>query len=384
MPEVWKLNQVHVLALGCAGAALGNWLQRRIPGLARWNIPGPVVGGLVYATATLLLRDRWLNFEIDTGLRDLLMLAFFTTVGFQARVSVLREGGRDVVKLLALAAAGAFLQGVFGIAVARALQVDLLAGLVTGPLALAGGPATSLAFGRTFEDLGLPGATAMATASAVFGIVVAGLFAGPMGGWLIRRDGLRGAMASAPQAARDTERGGLLTPVLLLGVAMGLGTLVSTAIESTGIKLPGYIGAMIVAAAIVNLHPRIPAGAIGEIGSVALAVFIVMALLTLKLWELAALAGPVVVLLAGQTAFTLLLTLGAYRVLGRTYDGAVTAAGFAGFMLGITANALAAMEELRERYGAAPAAFLAVPLVGAFLMDFTNSLVITAFVNWLR
>ena len=384
MPEVWKLSPVHVLALGCAGVALGGWIQRAAPALARWNIPGPVLGGLVYAAATLVLRDRWVNFEMDTTLRDLLMLAFFTTVGFQARVSVLREGGKDVVKLLALAAAGAFLQGAFGVAVARALQVDPLAGLVTGPVALAGGPATSLAFGKTFEELGLRGATAMATASAVFGIVAAGLFAGPVGGWLIRRDGLRGTAASAPLSTHQTERGGLLRPVLLLGVAMGLGTLVSAAIESTGVKLPGYIGAMIVAAAIVNLHPRIPAAAIGELGSVALAVFIVMALLTLRLWELAALAGPVVVLLAGQTIFTLLLTLAAYRVLGRTYDGAVTAAGFAGFMLGITANALAAMEELRARYGAAPAAFLAVPVVGAFLMDFTNSLVITAFANWLR
>lgn len=384
MPEVWKLGPAHVLALGCIGVALGARIQRAAPALARWNIPGPVLGGLVYAAATLALRDRWLNFEMDTGLRDLLILAFFTSLGFQARVSVVRAGGRDVLLLLALAGAGAFLQGLFGMAVARALGVDALVGIVTGPVALAGGPATSLAFGKTFEDLGLRGATAMATAAAVFGIVAAGLLAGPAGGWLIRRDGLRGGTGSGPAAASAAEREGLLTPVLLLGVAMGFGTLVSAAIESTGVKLPSYVGAMIVAAVLANLHPRLPAAALGEIGSVALALFIVMALLTLRLWELAALAGPVVVLLAGQTLLTLAMTLGAYRVMGRSYESAVTAAGFAGFMLGITANALAAMEELRARYGEAPAAFLAVPLVGAFLVDFTNSLVITAFVNWLR
>jgi ESS family glutamate:Na+ symporter len=179
-----------------------------------------------------------------------------------------------------------------------------------------------------------------------------------------------------------------MTPAILIATAMGLGSLVSLAVQRTGVVLPAYIGAMVVAAILRNLDDRygfarVQQRDLDEIGRVALHLFIVMALVTLRLWELARLAGPLLVLLLAQVALCWAMCVGlAYRVMGRDYDAAVGAAGFCGFMLGITANAVAVMEALVEKYGPAPRAFLVVPVVGAFLIDFTNSLIITAMANW--
>ncbi|MBZ5622051.1 MAG: sodium/glutamate symporter [Acidobacteriia bacterium] len=406
MIPTWKLNAEQVLGLACWGVLMGVWLKRKLPLLDRLNIPVSIAGGMVFALAALLLRDRYVNLEADLVLRDMLMVAFMTTIGLSARLQLLREGGVQVVRLLVIGSIGAILQNLLGMGLAKALSVDPRLGILAGSVALTGGPATAIAWGGTFEQRGLVGASAVAMASATFGIAVAGLIGGYIGGRLIRRHGLKagGAAVTArsPVAAAqgqspeadETGRGPasarLLPTVIVMGIAMGIGNLLSLAMKRGGLILPSYIGAMIVAAIIRNLDDRfgftrITQPTVDSLGRIALYLFIVMALLTLRLWELAHLALPLVVILAAQVALCWLMCITmSFRVMGRDYESAVMAAGFCGFMLGITANAIACMEELVEKYGPAPQAFLVVPVVGAFLIDFTNSLIITVMANLLR
>jgi ESS family glutamate:Na+ symporter len=386
MVLVWKLNAAQVLGLASLGVWLGGRIKRLAPALDRINVPVPIVGGMVFAIAALALRDRVVNLEADTTLRDLLMVAFMTTIGLSARLQLLRDGGSALVKLLGIATFGAILQNLFGMGLAKMLGLDARFGILAGSVALTGGPATSVAFGSTFEKLGVHNATEVAMASATFGIAVAGLIGGYIGGRLIRRDGLKGGRHGgtvAPQAAIGPT---LPQTVVIVGIAMGMGNLLSLQMERMGLILPAYIGAMIVAAVIRNLGwARVAQAEIDMVGRIALYLFIVMAMITLRLWELAHLALPLLAILAAQVAlcWAMCVTI-IYGGMGRNYESAVSSAGFCGFMLGITANAVACMEELVEKFGAAPQAFLVVPVVGAFLIDFTNSLIITAMANLTR
>ena len=390
MTPTLKISAVQMLGLAALGVAAGAWLKRRLPVLDRLNIPAPIVGGMLYAVAALGLRYRGVNIDADVGLRDLLMVAFMTTIGLSARLQLIREGGARVIWFLAIASLGAVLQNLLGIALAHGLGVDARLGILTGSVSLAGGPATALAFGGTFEKMGVPGATTVAFAAATFGITVAGLSGGYIGGWLVRRHRLQAEGGVARRTDAPAKAGSLLNTAIVLGVAMGAGSVVSAGIQSLGVILPVYIGSMMVAVVIRHLDDRYHFAGIGQadvdsLGRIALYLFIVMALITLKLWELSHLALPLFAMLAVQVAFCWLMSVTLpFWVMGRKYEAAVGAAGFCGFMLGITANAVACMEELVEKYGPAPQAFLVVPIVGAFLIDFTNSLIITAFANWMK
>jgi ESS family glutamate:Na+ symporter len=369
------------------------WLRRRVRLLDRLEIPAPVAGGLVLAVVALLVRDRWLNLEVDPMLRDLLQAAFFTTIGLNASAPLVRRGGGQVLWLWGAAMAGAFLQNALGMGIARAFGLSPLFGIVAGAVSLAGGPATALAFGQTFEQMGAAGATTLGVACATFGITVSGLCGGFVGAWLIRRKGLAASCdGSSRAAAREEPFAGqdLLKAVVLIGISMGLGTLVSGAIQRLGWILPAYIGSMLVAAALRLAAGRwgliqIPDRAVAAAGAVSLQIFIVMALVALKLWELAHLAIPMLALLAAQVVLSVVLSLAlAWRAAGRNYEAAVMAGGYCGFMLGITANAVASMSVLEEKYGPAPRAFIVVPLVGAFLIDFSNAVLITVTANLVR
>ncbi len=391
MTAVYKLTPVQMLALACVAVWMGGWLKRRIRVLDRWNIPASIAGGMVYALAALAMRDRLLNLDADVVLRDLLMIAFMTTIGLSARLQLLREGGGQVIVMLVVSSIGAALQNLVGMGVAKALWVDPRLGILAGSVALTGGPATAVAFGSTFEKMGLPAATALALASATFGIAVAGLIGGYIGGWLIRRYRLKPVETAAGMVRNEPPAAGsLLKTVLVIGVAMGIGSLISAAFERAGLILPAYIGAMIAGALIRNLDDyfhfaRISQNEVDTLGRVALYLFIAMAMLTLRLWELAHLAVPMLVILAAQVVLCWLMCITmVFWAMRRDYEAAVMSAGFCGFMLGITANAIACMEELTEKYGPARRAFLVVPVVGAFLVDFTNSLIITAMANVLR
>jgi ESS family glutamate:Na+ symporter len=361
---------------------------------------------MLFALAALALHGRYLNFEADTTLRDLMMVAFMTTIGLNARLELIRRGGVKVILLLALASSGAVLQNLLGIGLAKLLGVNPLVGILSGSVALAGGPATSAAFGPTFEKWGVTGATELATASAIFGIAISSLVGGYIGSRLIYRHQLQPVVSArsspasvgaatdqskvAPDATHGQKTSALLQTVILIGIAMGLGSLISVCMERMHITLPSYIGAMIAAAFIRNLNDRfhlfqIAQSRVDECAVVALYMFIVMAMITLQLWRLAELALPLIVMLLAQVLLCWLMCVTAcFYLMGRNYESAVVASGFCGFMLGITANAVACMEELVEKFGPAPQAFLVVPIVGAFLIDFVNALIITAMGNLVR
>ena len=390
---VVRLSAVEVLALACLGILLGAWLKRKIALLDRLAIPTPVAGGLVFAVAVLALRDRAVNFEPDLALRDILMVAFFTTIGMGVSARVIRQGGTQMAVYLGLATLGAVIQNALGIGIARLLGVDPLLGVVSGSVALAGGPATALAFGGAFEKAGVTGATTAGMASATFGITVAGLLGGYIGVWLIRRHRLQAAGQTLETHVENGAPGGggsLLNHVIAIGVAMGLGALISRFFDSVGVILPSYIGAMLAAAGVRAVSDRwgvfaIDSRQMERLGKIALYLFIVIALTGLRLWELAHLALPLVAMLVAQVALVWLLSVVvSFRLMGRDYESAVMAAGYCGFMLGTTANALASMDEVTRNHGPAPRAMLVVPVVGAFLIDFTNALVITTALNLIR
>ncbi len=393
-----KLNAIQVLALAAFGVALGVWLRGRIRLLDRLNIPAPVVGGLIYAGLATAMRDRLLNFEMDLVLRDILMVAFFTSVGMSASLRMVRKGGARLIQFFVLATLSALMQNALGIALALAFGLSPLIGLISGSVAMTGGPATALAFGGTFENLGVAGAATLGIAAATFGTTSGGLLGGHVGGWLIRRHHLKApppepaqtAASRQPAPHQSEEHAPLFASAVAVAVAMGLGTLLSAWFDSLSLVLPAYVGAMIAAGVLRNLDDRFGLLKISQqhlemIGNISLCLFIVMALLTLQLWELARLALPLIVMLTAQVILVVALCLAvSFPVMGRDYESAVMAGGFCGFMLGTTASALACMDVLVKKYGPAPHAFIVVPLVGAFLIDFTNAMIITALANLFR
>jgi ESS family glutamate:Na+ symporter len=388
------LSAIQVLGIACLGLFIGAGIKRLLPVLARLSVPGSVLGGLVYALVSLALRDRVVNLKFDLVLRDVLMIAFFTTIGMGASLRLLKIGGRRVAIFLGVSVLGLLAQIGWGAVAAKAFSLPALFGVIPGAVSLTGGPATALAFGPVFEKAGVPGATAVGLASAVFGIVVSGLLGGFVGSFLIKRHGLKPESiepTSTPRievdAGPDEKHGTYLQHILFVGIAMALGSLVSLGFTKWGLTLPAYIGAMLVAGVLRNLDDWLQFAGIDqhkmeEIGEVALELFIVMALLTLELWHLTQLAVPVLIILIGQVVITVGLSWTVlYWLMGRTYTSAVMAGGYCGFMLGTTANAMACMNEITRKSGPAPQAFFAVGIVGAFLIDFINAVLITQALN---
>ena len=393
------LGLIETLALAALAVAVGQGLRRWVPVLARYDLPAPVLGGLLVAViVSLLRRDGQDLVRFDTTLQAPLMIAFFTTIGFGASLRLLRVGGVQVAWFLAISSVAALLQNVLGAGLAAAMGLPPLLGVLAGSVTLTGGPATGLAFAPLFEQAGVSGATVVAITAAMSGIVMGGLFGGPVAGRIIARRSLRPAAggrishaadvtATAPHAPADSAAV-LLRTVILILLAMWIGGYLARGFAALGITLPAYIGAMLAAAVLRNLGDHqpllhVPVQAMEDLGAVALSLFIAMALMTLRLWELASLALPLLVLLVAQAALLVLLCQWVFRLMGRDFDAAVMAGGFYGFMMGTTANAVANMQALTDRYGPAPRAFLVVPLVGAFFIDFVNALLITGFLNLL-
>lgn len=384
-----QVSAAETLALAAGGLWMAAAVHSRLTFLNRWSIPRPVTGGMLLAGGVAALRSMGFEWQFDTILRDLFTLIFFTTIGLRASVGLVRREGNAVLICLALALAGAELQNGVGIIGAKMLGVNPLFGVIAGSTTLAGGPATALAFGKTFEDLGVADAQSVGLACAVFGILIAGLVGGAAGEFLIQRDRLQPRRDVAAPATTTRQPGDWLFSMAAIAIAIGAGALLSREIQAMGVTLPGYIGAMIAAAVLRAWDDlgkqRLDERVLDQAGSLSLGLFIVTALLTVKLWALTALAVPLLVILSFQVLTTTLFALFiAYRWMGKDYQGAVGAAGWLGFMLGTTANAVASMDVLEERHGPAPRARLSVPVVGAFLIDFTNSFVILTGADFVR
>ena len=390
-----ELDMYQTMAAAVLVLMLGKVLKRRINMLERFCIPAPVIGGVLFAIFTCVCYVTGVaEFQFDDILKEVCMVFFFTSVGFQANLKVLKSGGKALIVFLGLVIVLIFSQNLLAVGLSKILRINPLVGLCTGSIPMVGGHGTAGAFGTVLEDFGISGATTLCTAGATFGLIAGSMLGGPVGKRLIEKKNLLDTVVTEDDSllveeekkhARHTSM--YPAAVFQLIIAMGIGTVVSRLLSLTGMTFPIYIGAMIVAAFIRNIGEysgkfTIYMGEINDIGGISLSLFLGMAMITLKLWQLADLALPLLVLLAGQTLLIFLFTFFVvFNVMGRDYDAAVLSSGVCGFGMGATPNAMANMQVLCEKYAPSVKAYLLVPLVGSLFADFINSLVLTLFIN---
>ena len=396
---VIEIDMYLTLGIAVLVLFLGAWLRKKVKFIDTFCIPAPVVGGLVFAALSCALYAlNIVEFSFDDTLRTVCMVMFFTSAGFQANLKVLRQGGLSLLIFLVLIAALIVCQNGIAIGLSNILGVSPLLGLCTGSIPMAGGHGTAGAFGTVLQDLGLSEAPTLCTAAATFGLVAGSLMGGPIGRSLIlRKDLLKTAVTNAAEEAvleEDEEKhrrsASMYAPAAYqLAIAMGIGTIVSMLLSKTGMTFPIYIGAMIVAAIMRNLGEytgkfRIHMGEINDLGGICLNLFLGIAMITLKLWQLADLALPLITLLLAQTLFMMIFSyFVVYNIMGRDYDAAIISAGTCGFGMGATPNAMANMQALTDKYLPSVKAYLLVPIVGSMFVDFINSITITFFINLL-
>lgn len=390
-----QIDMYQTLAVSVLVLILGQFLKKRINFLEKFCIPAPVIGGLLFAVLTCVCYSLGIvEFTFDDTLREVCMVFFFTSVGFQANLKVLKSGGKSLFIFLGLVVVLIVSQNFLALGVSKLLHLDPLVGLCTGSIPMVGGHGTAGAFGPVLEDFDVKGATTICTAAATFGLIAGSLIGGPIGKRLIdRKKLLDTAVAEDDSILVEDEKkherhtNMYAAAVFQLIIAVGIGTIISELLTKTGLTFPIYIGAMIAAAVIRNIGEYsgkfdIYMGEINNLGGICLSLFLGMAMITLKLWQLAELALPLIILLSAQLILMMLFTyFVVFNVMGRDYDAAVLAAGTCGFGMGATPNAMANMQAICDRYVPSVKAYLIIPLIGSLFADFLNSLVITFFIN---
>ena len=377
---------------------LGRFLISHIAFLRTYSIPEPVVGGLIIAGLLTVARTVFdARITFDMALQMPFQLAFFSTIGLSADVRMLVVGGRKLVIFAVIVSLFLIIQNGLGVAAALALDLNPLIGLLTGSTTLSGGHGTGVAYGKLFGEVNnLQGAMEVAMASATFGLVAGGILAGPVAHFLITRYRLKGTpdteeMAIPGELDADERRPlspeSFIETLLLIMACVAIGGLLARYVKIPGITLPSFVWCLLVGIVIRNVFSftrvyKIDANTLELLGTVSLSLFLAMALMALRLWELVSLAGPMLVILAIQlVAIVLYAALVTFVVMGRNYDSAVLAAGHIGFGLGATSTAIASMQAITSRYGHSPLAFLLVPVTGAFLIDITNALLLQGFLS---
>lgn len=390
-----QIDMYQTLVVSVLVLILGQFLKKRINFLEKFCIPAPVIGGLLFAVLTCVCYSLGIaEFTFDDTLREVCMVFFFTSVGFQANLKVLKSGGKSLFIFLGLVVVLIVSQNFLALGVSKLLHLDPLVGLCTGSIPMVGGHGTAGAFGPVLEDFDVKGATTICTAAATFGLIAGSLIGGPIGKRLIdRKKLLDTAVAEDDSILVEDEKkherhtNMYAAAVFQLIIAVGIGTIISELLTKTGLTFPIYIGAMIAAAVIRNIGEYsgkfdIYMGEINNLGGICLSLFLGMAMITLKLWQLAELALPLIILLSAQLILMMLFTyFVVFNVMGRDYDAAVLAAGTCGFGMGATPNAMANMQAICDRYVPSVKAYLIIPLIGSLFADFLNSLVITFFIN---
>lgn len=370
---------------------IGNRLVKRISFLRTYCIPAPLVGGLLFALAnTILYATGSSYFTFDSNIQTLLMVAFFTTVGFTARIDQLRKGGKAVLVAMILATILTLLQNFLGAGVLMAFGQDPRLGLAVGSISMVGGPGTAASFGPVLEAAGAEGGSVVGIAAATFGLVMGSLLGGPTADWLIKRYGIAGRAAEEDETEAETERKVKLSAekiavaLALVGLCMAVADgMAKSFTKHVGVSLPWFVAAMLAGAILRNcwIFKGFPDAEADRLGGICLCGFLSMAMMSLKIWDLADLAGPLIVALALQVV--LLLAFSYFLVfprMGRDYDAAVMTAGFIGFSLGATSNAMANMQAVTKKYGPSPTSFLVIPLVGGMGIDFVNIFVVSALI----
>lgn len=392
-----QLDMYQTLAVAVLVLLLGNYLKKKIYFLQKFCIPAPVIGGLIFAIMTCICYVTGIaEFSFDDTLREVCMVFFFTSVGFQANLKVLKSGGKSLIVFLGLVIVLIILQNLTAVGLAKLLNLNPLIGMCTGSIPMVGGHGTAGAFGPVLEDLNIKGATTICTAAATFGLIFGSLIGGPLGKRLIEKHSLLNTAANEDDSllVEDEKKHERHTnmyadAVLQLILAIGVGTIFTMLLTKTGLTFPIYIGAMLAAALMRNICEytgiaTIHMGEINDLGGISLSLFLGMAMITLRLWELASLALPLVILLAAQVLLIIIFTyVIEFNIMGRDYDAAILVSGTCGFGTGATPNAMANMQAVCDQYVPSIKAYLLIPLVGSLFADFLNSLVITFFINLL-
>jgi ESS family glutamate:Na+ symporter len=398
--DIWS-----TLALAAAALVLGRFLGQRIGFLSRYSIPDAVVGGMLFAVIVSLLRGAAdVRLSFDPALLTPLNVMFFTTVGLSADARSLARGGKLLALFFVVVVGGLVLQNVIGVTLALFFDIHPANGLMAGSITLSGGHGTAAAWGSKFvEERNLQGVIELGIAAATYGLVVGGLLGGPFASWLMRRHRIRGsgeglalaggtpsgpAVADASDAPVGPLKASVLIETLLLiFVSMAGGFALYAAFGQGAFTLPSFIWALVAGAVLRNLLSvtglyRVDDRALELIGTLALSLFLAMVIMTLKLWELVDLAGPILAILVVQTLVLLLyVSQLTFRLMGRNYDAVLLSTGHVGFAMGSTATAMVNVQSVADRHGHSHLAFLLIPVMGAFLIDIANALIIQGFLG---
>ena len=419
----FELDMIQTAGIGALALIVGMVLTRKVGFLQRFCVPSPVSGGIIFSLLTLALYV-WGNVEVsfDGTLKDVFMLAFFTSVGFQSDLKVIKQGGRMLVIMLALLVVIIALQNLMPMGITKVMGVDPLIGMAAGSISMTGGHGTAGGFASVLEGMGLHGAGTIGMAAATFGLIAGSMIGGPLAERIIRKK-LTDEQMQTPDEDVDPAMAGIESDeasptgrakrissneqefqqyakaTYCIVLVMGAGTIMSWLLAKTGVTFPTYFGALILAAIARNTlgfisfkrnGKRVKADKLLDmdriisVGNICLSMFLGMAMISLKLWELQSLALPLVVILVAQVAMMdFFVYFVAFRLLGRSYDAAVLCAGICGFGLGATPNAMANMSAVCYKYRYTVKPFLIVPIIGAMFADLINTGMITLFLNLL-
>ncbi len=393
------LDIFTTLALASAALVIGRALTERIALLSKYSIPDAVVGGMLFAVVITLARGAGsVRIDFDPALLTPLNVMFFTTVGLSADARALVKGGRLLILFFAIVALGLVMQNAIGVGMVKLFDLHPVSGLLAGSITLSGGHGTAAAWGQKFaEERNLQGAVELGIAAATYGLVVGGLLGGPLASFLMRRFSIRGTGSSAAAAQTDGSQDAVTLPslsaselietLLLVFVSMALGFALFRWIGQGALTLPSFIWALLVGVVLRNALSlsglyRVKDRALDLIGALALSLFLAMIIMTLKLWELVDLAGPILATLLVQTAALLAyVTFVTFRFMGRNYDAVLLATGHLGFSLGSTATAMVNVQAVANRHGHSALAFLLIPIMGAFLIDLANAFAIQGYLT---
>jgi len=416
-----ELDMLQTAGIGALALIVGMILTRKVGLLQKYCVPSPVSGGIIFSLITLALYG-WFDIEIsfDATLKDVFMLAFFTSVGFQSDLKVIKKGGKPLMIMLALLVVIIAMQNLMPMGITRLMGVDPLIGMAAGSISMTGGHGTAGGFASVLEGMGLQGAGTIGMAAATFGLIAGSMLGGPLAERIIRTKltheqmqpqdeeidpamaGIESDEASPTGRAKristnEQEFQQYAKASYCILLVMGGGTIMSWLLAKTGITFPTYFGALILAAIARNTLGFISYKEDGEwekaeklldmeriisVGNICLSMFLGMSMISLKLWELQNLALPLVVILFSQVVLMALFAYAvAFPLLGRDYDAAVLCAGMCGFGLGATPNAMANMSAVCYKYRYTVKPFLIVPIIGAMFADLINTGIITFFLN---
>jgi ESS family glutamate:Na+ symporter len=400
-----QLNMIETVAIGVIMFLIGDMIVKKVQFLQKYCIPAPVVGGLIFALIHAVgVQSGAFSFIFDQTLKNFFMIGFFSTIGFMASLKIVRQGGIAIVIMLLVSVLMLVLQNIWGITISRAFDLNPLIGLSAGSISLMGGVGTAAALAPVMETNGAVGGLTIAIASATFGLVMGGLVSGPIARYLIDKKGLLQKAVKADHVGSDEQKDfsnmeiedddpetiktkDLSKGFFLIMGAMGIGSVISMLINKTGIIFPAYIGAILAAAMLRNFADGfkiiLPQKEISAIGNVFLNIFLAMTIMSLEVWKIGGMALPLMIILLGQVIILAIYTIIiVFNAAGRNYDSAVMSAGFYGYAMGATPNAMASMSAVVDKYERpSPKAFFTIPIVGGFAIDLTMGLIVVGHMN---